>query len=1167
MADKNTTLQTSSESVALDALYHGSTMKQDVKEGEILTIDRGMVAEANPNKAENETVIAVRNDEGPAAVLNRITLEPGGGLEVKKVDKSADPTSRVKRLITVEYLTPDERAEKLKEPAPVKIPKKQTLDFASSDPDPTGKPLGSAVSESDASQTPGMQSQSSINGRKIGSGAFSGESPSSQMQESTTKQTPQRSSMPTDKSPTSAPISKESYEELKELRKSSPLEAEQILKESLTVPVEQRPQYISRRVQDSQKKKDASKSRPGTTASSPTQMPDSAPISRESYDELKELRKDSPLEAEQILKESLTVPKEQRPQYISRRVQDSQKKRGIAKSRPVATGVATRPLAQTQAPAQTKLEDPMLGAVPETPTFAPKPEQSLSGVDGIDDLVASEKQTPSPMSSDQLSESASIGKESYDALKELRKDSPLEAEQILKESMTVPKEQRPQYISRRVQDSRNRRGVARSGAGAMGVAAPPYGQAQVPAQAKPENPMLGAVPETPTFAPKPEKTFSGADGVDDLLASEQQKTTGMPIAPTEPFADTSSDIGTSGQDVSAPITGESYLALKELEKTNPTEAEQILIEALNKPKEERDQFIVDAIQAHSNTAGNESTDVYGPSLSEAASFVPQPENAVSGVDGIDDLVASESSLTPEKQEESSEWDKFTSENPDVAEDWHKLLLKDPAAANEISNLANEMPLEQRAEFIRNELTKHDLSDTESLTDQNTDVLSTTDDMSDNMEEPQTESADIMSGTEEAVAEASDGAVEYDETGSDFNIDDDNKDGSDTSLDIDLEDTPGDATDLSLEIEQDNSDETTVNVDVDADGTPDAVITQEENADDITIEALNDGNIEVSSDSEDATSINLDEGESVQIEMQADGDVELNYDTDGDGDIDTTKEVQLEDLDIDLNTESENIDDLDLDKGDSVHIEMQEDGDVELQYDTDGDGQVDAVEEVDAEDVEIKIDTESGDNSDVNLDEGDSVQIEMQEDGDVELQYDTDGDGQMDVVEEVDAEDVAIELNAESGGSAEIEIGENQGEATLEIDIDNDGSPDVEIQPEADNTADEDVNIDMVSEASVDVDTNDDGVAEVTVETEETSVDTISETESENTQMNRAKPAVVLDEIKNSNKDNNSKGRMKRGTNTRAPIMPTPILSSSDKGKSKSKMPSFFKPPKLAGKRR
>ena len=1044
MADKNTTLTTNDSNVALDALYHGSSMKQDIKEGEILTIDRGMVAEANPNKAENETVIAVRNDEGEPAVLNRITLEPGGGLEVKKVDKTADPTSKVKRLVTVEYLTPEERAEKLKEAAPVRIPKKQTLDFKSSDPDTTGKPLGSAVSESSVQQADGGQSQSPSTGAKIGDRAFEGQQVTSQAQTASDRQ------MPQPKKDTSAT----------ETKQVSPSRSAQ-------------------------------------------------PVSKNTYEQLKELRKESPLEAEQIFKESLQVPQERRQQYIQQKVQDSHKRKSVAKSSSGRPGVADVPIGPP-VPAHIKLEDPMGGALPETPVFAPQSAKPASGVDGVDDLIASEQQ---------------------------------------------------------------------KAAGAKPVA-------------------------------------SGAFAMDDAAAQEQS------------------------QSSSAPITGESYLALKELEKTSPDEAEHILIEALNMPADQRDQFIMGAIEAHHSKVETAYTDSGDAPDLDTPSFAPQQEEAVSGTDGIDDLIPSESSLTPENQQESSEWDKFASENPEVAADWHQLLLKDPAAANEISKLANDMPLEQRGEFIKNELSKHDLSTETSDSVQNVD--STTPD---------------GDPTDENISVENTG---LDESSTTFEINDDDKNGADTSIDVDLDSTAGDGTDLSLEVEQNNSDETAVNVDVDADGTPDAVIKQDDGSDSVSIEALNDGKIEIDSDGDGNSELHLDEGESVQIEMHSDGDVELSYDTDGDGQIDTVEQVEIDDVGIDLNSESgEGIDvsinndqsetslELDVDSDGVTDVEIQPEADSTLDEDVNINVTTDAVVDVDSDsfddmsvdsddsdttfeinddntnesdtsldidldstagddtdlsleikqdnsdettvnvdldadgtpdaaieqddgsdnvsiealnDGNIEIDSDGDGNTDVQLDEGDSVEIDMQSDGDVELSYDTDGDGQIDTVEEAQPENIEIELNSNSGESVEIGVDNNQNDAALEIDVDNDGSHDVEIQAEADSTSDEDVNINVVSDAVVGV-SDDNSDANVSVDTDTDN----SSGNSENPQMSRAKPEVLLDRVKGVSANTDTKGRMKRGKNTTAPIMPTPILSS-DKSKKKSKMPSFFKPPKLAGKR-
>ena len=93
---------------------------------------QGMFAEANPNDAVGNTVITIRNDDGEEAKVTRVRMVEGGALKVSKVEKSADPSSRVQWLVTAEYLSPAELAA-LKGVKPPQRRKAKTFDFASVD--------------------------------------------------------------------------------------------------------------------------------------------------------------------------------------------------------------------------------------------------------------------------------------------------------------------------------------------------------------------------------------------------------------------------------------------------------------------------------------------------------------------------------------------------------------------------------------------------------------------------------------------------------------------------------------------------------------------------------------------------------------------------------------------------------------------------------------------------------------------------------------------------------------------------------------------------------------------------------------------------------------------------------------------------------------------------
>lgn len=113
----------------------------------------------------------------------------------------------------------------------------------------------------------------------------------------------------------------------------------------------------------------------------------------------------------------------------------------------------------------------------------------------------------------------------------------------------------------------------------------------------------------------------------------------------------------------------------------------------------------------------------------------------------------------------------------------------------------------------------------------------------------------------------------------------------------------------------------------------------------------------------------------------------------------------------------------------------------------------------------------------------STDIDLNEDGKADLNIDTDGDGKADINIDLNGDGKAdTNIDVDGDGKADINIDLNgDGKADLNVDTDGDGKADINIDTNKDGVADTDVDTDGDGKAEINVDTNEDGRGDTNID--------------------------------------------------------------------------------------
>ena len=117
--------------------------------------------------------------------------------------------------------------------------------------------------------------------------------------------------------------------------------------------------------------------------------------------------------------------------------------------------------------------------------------------------------------------------------------------------------------------------------------------------------------------------------------------------------------------------------------------------------------------------------------------------------------------------------------------------------------------------------------------------------------------------------------------------------------------------------------------------------------------------------------------------------------------------------------------------------------------------------------------------------GFEINIDTDNDGTPDLNLDTDNDGIPDLNLDTDNDGVAdVNIDTDNDGVADLNIDtDNDGEADVNIDTDNDGVADVNLDTDNDSEADVNIDTDNDGVADVNLDTDNDGVADMNIDTD------------------------------------------------------------------------------------